>query len=56
MRRTAARNAVRVEEAPPIDAKGKSEPVPAWRLAEVLDDAPAFTRRLDAPFVGRSRS
>jgi class 3 adenylate cyclase/tetratricopeptide (TPR) repeat protein len=49
-----AQNAVRAEEAEPIDAKGKSEPVRAWRLIEVLDDAPAFTRKLDAPFVGRN--
>ena len=27
--------------------------MPAFRLLEVLPDAPAFTRRLDAPFVGR---
>jgi len=49
-----ARNAVRVEPVEPVEAKGKSEPVPAWRLVEVLDDVPAFTRRLDVPFVGRS--
>src|SRR2546430_12108202 len=48
-----ARNALRVEEHDAVDAKGKSEPVVVWRLAEVLDDAPAFTRRLDALFVGR---
>jgi class 3 adenylate cyclase/tetratricopeptide (TPR) repeat protein len=48
-----ARNAVRVEAHDAIDAKGKSEPVPTWTLVEVLDDVPAFTRQLDAPFVGR---
>jgi class 3 adenylate cyclase/tetratricopeptide (TPR) repeat protein len=48
-----AHNAVRVEPVEPVTAKGKSEPVPAWRLVEVLDDTPAFTRRIDAPFVGR---
>ena len=32
---------------------GPLEPVAAFRLLEVLPDAPAFTRRLDAPFVGR---
>ena len=48
-----ARNAVRVEAHVAIDAKGKSEPVAAWTLVNVLDDAPAFTRRLDSPFVGR---
>ncbi|MHB8643381.1 MAG: AAA family ATPase, partial [Gaiellaceae bacterium] len=48
-----ARSAIRVDAHDPIDAKGKSELVSAWTLVEVLDDAPAFTRRLDAPFVGR---
>jgi tetratricopeptide (TPR) repeat protein len=48
-----ARDAVRVEAVASIEAKGKSEPVVAWRLIEVLDDVPAFTRRIDAPFVGR---
>jgi class 3 adenylate cyclase/tetratricopeptide (TPR) repeat protein len=50
-----ARDALRVEPLPPVEAKGKSEPVVAWRLVEVLDDTPAFTRRIDAPFVGRVR-
>ncbi len=48
-----ARDALRVEAIAAVEAKGKSEPVAAWRLVDVLDDAPAFTRRLDAPFVGR---
>ncbi|MHB8643494.1 MAG: ATP-binding protein [Gaiellaceae bacterium] len=48
-----ARNAIRVHAHDAIDAKGKSEPVSVWTLVEVLDDAPAFTRRFDAPFVGR---
>jgi class 3 adenylate cyclase/tetratricopeptide (TPR) repeat protein len=48
-----ARDALRAEAVEPLDAKGKSEPVAAWRLVDVLDDQPAFTRRLDAPFVGR---
>ena len=45
--------ALRVEEVPAVEAKGKSEPVDAWRLVGVRDDPPAFTRRLDTPFVGR---
>jgi class 3 adenylate cyclase/tetratricopeptide (TPR) repeat protein len=49
-----ALNAVRVEQVESIVAKGKSEPVPAWRLVEVLDDTPSYTRRIDAPFVGRA--
>jgi Cdc6-like AAA superfamily ATPase len=44
---------VRVEALEPLELKGKAEPVAAFRLLEVLPDAPAFTRRLDAPFVGR---
>ncbi len=47
------RDAVRVEEVEPLAVKGKAEPVPAWRLLDVLPDVPAYTRRLDAPFVGR---
>ena len=47
-----ARDAVRTEAVAPVDAKGKSEALVAWRLLDVLDDAPAFTRRIDTPFVG----
>jgi class 3 adenylate cyclase/tetratricopeptide (TPR) repeat protein len=47
------RDAVRVDELDALELKGKAEPVPAFRLVEVLPDVPAFTRRLDAPFVGR---
>jgi class 3 adenylate cyclase/tetratricopeptide (TPR) repeat protein len=46
--------AVRTEPVEPLKLKGKAQPVEAWRLVEVLPDAPAFTRRIDAPFVGRS--
>src|SRR2546426_4712140 len=49
------RDAVRVEELDPLELKGKAEPVAAFRLQEVLPDVPAFTRRLDAPFVGRKQ-
>jgi class 3 adenylate cyclase/tetratricopeptide (TPR) repeat protein len=45
--------AVRVEAVEPLAVKGKAEPVAAWRLLEVLPDVPAYTRKLDAPFVGR---
>ena len=45
--------AVRVEPVGPLELRGKSEPVPAFRLLDVLDTARAFARRLDAPFVGR---
>src|SRR5688500_16093808 len=53
--RTLARDAVRAEEVEPLELKGKRDPVRAWRLLAVLDDVPAFTRRTDAPFVGRER-
>jgi hypothetical protein len=46
---------VRAETLAPLKLKGKAEPLDAWRLLEVLPDVPAFTRRLDVPFVGRSR-
>jgi class 3 adenylate cyclase/tetratricopeptide (TPR) repeat protein len=47
------REAVRVEALEPLELRGNRESVEAWRLVEVLPDVPAFTRRLDAPFVGR---
>ena len=50
----AVREAVRAEPQGGLDLKGKSAPVEAWRVVGLVDEAPAFTRRLDAPFVGRS--
>ena len=47
------REAVLVEPLEPLELKGRSEPVPAWRLLGVLSGAPAFARRSDAPMVGR---
>jgi len=47
------RDAVRAEEAPPVTAKGKSDPLTAHRLLDVVAGAEAFTRRLDAPMIGR---
>ena len=47
------REAVLVEPLEPLELKGKSEPVTAWRLLGVLSGAPAFARRSDAPMVGR---
>src|SRR3972149_417383 len=41
--------------AEPISLKGKAEPVEAFRLLEVLDDADALIRHLEAPLVGRER-
>jgi class 3 adenylate cyclase/tetratricopeptide (TPR) repeat protein len=46
--------AVRAEPVEALDLKGKAQAVEAWQLREVLPDAPAFTRRIDAPFVGRA--
>jgi class 3 adenylate cyclase len=48
------RDAVDVELMPPIEAKGKSEPVTAYRLRSVTGDA-AYTRRGDVRLVGRQR-
>ena len=45
--------AVLVEPVEPVPAKGRSEPVAAWRLLRVEIDTPAFARRLDTPLVGR---
>ncbi len=47
------RERVRAEAVEPLSLKGKREPVAAFRVLEVLDDVPAFTRSIDAPFVGR---
>jgi class 3 adenylate cyclase/tetratricopeptide (TPR) repeat protein len=47
------RQALRDEPVEPLVLKGKAEPVPAFRLLELLPDVPAFTRPIGAPFVGR---
>jgi class 3 adenylate cyclase/tetratricopeptide (TPR) repeat protein len=47
-------NAALLEPSPAIDAKGKSEPVEAWRVLGTIEGAASFARRLDAPFVGRA--
>jgi len=49
------REAVVAEDAGPIIAKGKADPLPAWRLLEVRDGAIGWSRRLDSPLVGRER-
>jgi class 3 adenylate cyclase/tetratricopeptide (TPR) repeat protein len=48
------RDYVDVEEVEPLELKGKSEPVPAYRLVGVREDAER-PRRLDAPMIGRDR-
>jgi predicted ATPase/class 3 adenylate cyclase len=46
------RDYVDVEPVEPLELKGKSEPVPAYRLLGVRSDAER-PRRLDAPMIGR---
>ena len=48
------RGAVEVEAVPPLDLRGKSAPVAAYRLLGVFGDEQAARRHL-APFVGRER-
>ena len=48
-------NAALVEPVDPIEVKGKKDAVEAWRLIGVLEGAPAFARRFDAPMVGREQ-
>jgi class 3 adenylate cyclase/tetratricopeptide (TPR) repeat protein len=50
--RRLVRDAVEVEAVAPLELKGKSEPVPAWRLLAVVGDV-GFQRRLDSPLVAR---
>ena len=42
-----------VEPVDPVPAKGKAEPVAAWRLVGVQSGVPGVPRRLDTPLVGR---
>lgn len=44
--------AVRAEPTGPLELKGESAPVGAWRLLE-LTEKPAVTRGLGSPFIGR---
>ncbi len=45
--------AVDVEPVEPVEAKGKPEPLAAYRLISVKEGAEAIARQLDAPLVGR---
>ena len=47
-------HAAELEPASGVDAKGKREPVRAWRVLGVVPGATAFPRRLDVPLVGRT--
>jgi class 3 adenylate cyclase/tetratricopeptide (TPR) repeat protein len=49
------REAVSTETVEPLALKGKSEPVPAWRLTGVSDAVGRRNRPSDAPLVGRLR-
>jgi class 3 adenylate cyclase/tetratricopeptide (TPR) repeat protein len=49
------REAVAVEAVPPLDAKGKTEPLTAYRMLSLDSRAPGFARRADVPMVGRER-
>jgi len=50
-----ARDAVEAEPVAPLELKGKTEPVTAFRLVALVPDAPAMARRGDASMVGRER-
>ena len=53
--RLLVRDAVSAEEVAPLALKGKSEPVEAYRLLEVVSDAAPLARHLGIPLVGRER-
>ena len=46
-------DAVLAESVEPLALKGKGQPVPAWRLLEVVQGTAGRLRRLDSPMVGR---
>jgi class 3 adenylate cyclase/tetratricopeptide (TPR) repeat protein len=46
-------NATVLEPREDFTVKGKVEPVVAWNALAVIEGAPAYARRLDAPLVGR---
>jgi len=48
-------DAVDAEPVEPLEWKGKTERVPAWRLLGVRGVKAAIPRRLDSPMVGRAR-
>ena len=48
-------NAALVEPREELTVKGKSGAVVAWNVLGVIEGAPAYARRLDAPLVGRRK-
>jgi len=53
--RVLVRDAVRVDAVEALPLKGKSAPVEAFRLLEVLPGSDGLARRLETPLVGRER-
>jgi class 3 adenylate cyclase/tetratricopeptide (TPR) repeat protein len=53
--RLLVRDAVRVEPVEPLALKGKSQPVPAFRLLDVISGAEPVSRNLESVLVGRDR-
>ena len=53
--RVLVRDAVGIEAVEPLALKGKSDPVAAYRLLEVITDAAPLARHLETPLVGRER-
>ena len=53
--RALVRDAVRAKQLDPLELKGKSQPVEAYRLLDVVEDAAPIARNLAAPLVGRQR-
>jgi class 3 adenylate cyclase/tetratricopeptide (TPR) repeat protein len=49
------KDAVEVEPVEPLELKGKSDRVPAFRLHRVLIDTAGHVRNLDSPMVGRTK-
>ena len=49
------RDAVEVEPMAPLELKGKSEPIPAFRVVRIVEGAAPIARRADTAFVGRER-
>jgi class 3 adenylate cyclase/tetratricopeptide (TPR) repeat protein len=47
-------NAALLEPRDELTVKGKAGPVVAWNVLGVIEGAPAYARRLDAPLVGRT--
>jgi class 3 adenylate cyclase len=47
------RDAVQVEPVPPLELKGKSDRVPAYRLLDIADRAVGPSLRLSSPLIGR---